>query len=102
MQNSGKNGNKNEPTTKPTEPTAVPTQEEVTAMELTVLNSLLAKFQSRNLISITRRDANGMPVYSINLPVGRWQMEGGKFHLSEPTAAPTVANTSQQPEIVAQ
>jgi hypothetical protein len=101
MQNSGKNGSANVPTTKPTEPTAVPTQQEQIEMELTVLNSLLAKFQSRNLISITRRDANGIPVYSINLPVGRWQMEGGKFHLFEPTAVPTVANTSQQAEITA-
>lgn len=100
MQNSGKNGNGNEPTTKPTEPTNLPTQQEQIEMELTVLNSLLAKFQSRQLISITRRDVNGMPVYSINLPVGKWQMEGGKFHLFEPTAVPTRANTSQQPEIV--
>jgi hypothetical protein len=101
MQNSGKNGNGNEPTTKPTEPTNLPTAEEVTAMELTVLNSLLAKFQSRGLISITRRDANGTPVYSINLPVGKWQMEGGKFLIFEPTTLPTRANTSQQPEITA-
>jgi hypothetical protein len=58
----------------------------------------LAKFQSRQLISITRRDANGTPVYSINLPVGTWQMDGGKFHLYEPTTLPTA---SQQAEITA-
>lgn len=104
MQNSGKNGNKSEPTTKPTEPTEptnLPTQDEQLSMELTVLNSLLAKFQSRQLISITQRDASGTPVYSINLPVGTWEMAGGKFYLV-PTTVPTTENVSQQAEIAAQ
>ena len=94
MQTSGKNGNGNEPTTKPTEPTNVPTASDMLGMKLTVLNSLLAEFQSQRLISITRRQANGEAVYSINFPAGTWELEGGKFQLVEPTPAnvPTAVN----------
>jgi hypothetical protein len=102
MLNSGQNGKVPEKTTLPTEankPTNEPTQEEVTEMELVVLNSLLAKYQSRKLISISHRLLNGKQTYSINFPVGTWEMERGKFQLNEPTSQQVSQQTSQQAEI---
>ena len=105
MLNSGQNGNVPEKITLPTgagnKPTKEPTQEEVTEMELVVLNSLLAKYQSRKLISISHRLLKGKQTYSINFPVGTWEMENGKFQLNVPTSQQMSQQTSQQAEITA-
>lgn len=101
MLGTGNNGNTTMTSglpTEPTLPTAEPTLEEALQMELTVLNSLLAKFQSRELISITLRPTPKGKVYSINLPVGTWEMEGGKFHLMSQQDVPTPANTEPTEE----
>jgi hypothetical protein len=61
----------------------IPTRDEAKEMELVVLNSLLARLQSLNLLSTTRRNVNGSPVFSVNLPDGIWDLSDGYFKLVE-------------------